>query len=79
MKALRLSLWLPAFTASHFGGEHAVFFAGDAADFYQRSAGLHCLGCALASGETIEEACMVHGMDCDALVEEINNYFQSKG
>ena len=43
------------------------------------SAGLHCLGCALASGETIEEACMVHGMDCDALIEEINNYFQSKG
>ena len=43
------------------------------------SAGLHCLGCALASGETIEEACMVHGMDCDALVEEINNYFQSQG
>ncbi len=43
------------------------------------ASGLHCLGCALASGETIEEACMVHGMDCDALVEEINNYFQSKG
>ena len=33
----------------------------------------------MASGETIEEACMVHGMDCDALVEEINNYFQSLG
>ena len=26
-------------------------------------AGLHCLHCALASGETIEEACMVHGID----------------
>ena len=43
------------------------------------ASGLHCLGCAMASGETIEEACMVHGMDCDALVEEINNYFQSLG
>ena len=41
--------------------------------------GLHCLGCAMASGETIEEACMVHGMDCDALVEELNNYLQSLG
>ena len=41
--------------------------------------GLHCLGCAMASGETIEEACMVHGMDCDALIEELNNYFQSTG
>ena len=41
--------------------------------------GLHCLGCAMASGETIEEACMVHGMDCDELIEELNNYFQSTG
>lgn len=43
------------------------------------SAGLHCLGCALASGETIEEACQVHSMDCDALVESINDYFQTLG
>ena len=43
------------------------------------SAGLHCLGCALASGETIEEACIVHNIDCDALIEDLNNYFQSIG
>ncbi|MCQ2481997.1 MAG: DUF1858 domain-containing protein [Clostridia bacterium] len=43
------------------------------------SAGLHCLGCALASGETIEEACQVHSMDCDALIDDLNNYFQSIG
>ena len=43
------------------------------------NSGLHCLGCAMASGETIEEACMVHGMDCDALIEELNNYLQSIG
>ena len=43
------------------------------------SAGMHCLGCALASGETLAEACMVHGIDCDALVEEINNYMQTLG
>ena len=43
------------------------------------ASGLHCLGCAMASGETIEEACMVHGMDCDALIEELNNYLQSIG
>ena len=43
------------------------------------SAGLHCLGCVLASGETIEEACVVHGIDCDSLVEELNNYMQSIG
>jgi hypothetical protein len=33
----------------------------------------------MASGETIEEACIVHGMDCDALVEELNNYLATLG
>lgn len=38
------------------------------------SAGMHCLGCAMAHGESIEEACMVHGIDCDKLIEAINDY-----
>lgn len=37
--------------------------------------GLHCLGCALSSGETLEEACLVHGLDCDDLLEQLNEYF----
>ncbi len=37
--------------------------------------GLHCLGCAMASGETIEEACEVHGLDCDSLLDELNDFF----
>ena len=37
--------------------------------------GLHCLGCAMASGETIEEACAVHGLDCEMLIDELNEYF----
>ncbi len=41
--------------------------------------GMHCLGCPSASGESIEQACMVHGTDADALVEKINNYLESKG
>ncbi|MHB8963549.1 MAG: DUF1858 domain-containing protein [Saccharofermentanales bacterium] len=40
--------------------------------------GLHCLGCAMSSGETLEEACEVHGMDCDILLKELNDYFASK-
>ncbi len=36
--------------------------------------GLYCIGCMMASGETIEEACMVHGMDLDHLLHEINVY-----
>ena len=37
--------------------------------------GLHCLGCAMASGETIEEACAVHGLDCNTLISELNEFF----
>ena len=31
-----------------------------------------CLGCAMAHGETVAEACAVHGIDSDALIEELN-------
>ena len=40
--------------------------------------GMHCLGCPSARGESIEEACEVHGTDADALVEKINAYLASK-
>ena len=36
--------------------------------------GMHCLGCPSAQMESIEDACMVHGVDPDALVKEINDY-----
>jgi len=36
--------------------------------------GMHCLGCPSARGETIEQACMVHGQDADALIAKINAY-----
>ena len=35
------------------------------------NAGMHCLGCPSAQGESIAEAAMVHGMDIDALMQEI--------
>ncbi|MCI5892784.1 MAG: DUF1858 domain-containing protein [Clostridiales bacterium] len=40
--------------------------------------GMHCLGCPSSSGESIEQACMVHGVDCDELVNKINSYLASK-
>lgn len=42
------------------------------------ASGLHCLGCAMASGETLEEACVVHGMDCDAVIADLNKFLESK-
>lgn len=36
------------------------------------AAGMHCLGCPSAQGETLEEAAMVHGMDIDDLMKQID-------
>ena len=36
--------------------------------------GMHCLGCPSAQMETIEEAAMVHGVDPDALVAQLNDF-----
>ena len=41
--------------------------------------GMHCLGCPSSQMETIEQAAMVHGIDSDMLVEEIQSYLQSLG
>ena len=35
-------------------------------------AGMHCLGCPASQAETIEEACSVHGIDVDELIEQLN-------
>ena len=35
-------------------------------------AGMHCLGCPSSQMESLEEACMVHGIDCDDLVSKMN-------
>ena len=40
--------------------------------------GLHCLGCPMSRAESLEEACMVHGIDVDVLVEKLNEYFNAK-
>ena len=37
------------------------------------SVGMHCLGCPASQMESLEEACMVHGMDVAPVVEAINN------
>ena len=42
-----------------------------AAEVFQRI-GMHCLGCAMARGETVGEAAQVHGLDVGNLIEMIN-------
>ena len=36
--------------------------------------GMHCLGCPSSRGETVEQACMVHGVDADELVQKLNEH-----
>ena len=57
---------------------------GDVLDFDVDTArfffeiGMHCLGCPSASGETLEQACMVHGADVEKLVNDNNDFLAEK-
>lgn len=46
--------------------------AEDIADVLM-GAGMHCLGCPSSQMETLEEACMVHGLDCNEVVNKLNS------
>lgn len=39
--------------------------------------GMHCLGCPSSRGETVEAACMVHGIDCDAFLAQLNRFLEA--
>ena len=41
------------------------------------AAGMHCIGCPSAQGESLEEACMVHGIEVDVLVDAINEHLSA--
>ena len=51
---------------------------GDVLDQFPQTAplflamGMHCLGCPASRGETVEQACMVHGADAEELVKALN-------
>lgn len=57
---------------------------GDILDFDTETApyflemGMHCLGCPASRGESLEQACMVHGVEPQTLVEKLQAYFASK-
>ena len=38
------------------------------------ASGMHCVGCPASQGETIEEACAVHGMEAQPLIDSINEF-----
>ncbi len=42
------------------------------------ASGMHCIGCPSAQGETLDEAAMVHGMNADEIVVNVNEYLAKK-
>jgi len=56
---------------------------GDILDFAPQvaplflSIGMHCLGCPSSRGETVEEACMVHGIDCEPFLAQLNHFLEA--
>lgn len=51
-------------------------FNADTAPFFLEM-GMHCLGCPASRGESIEEACAVHGVDADELVAKLNDFLKN--
>ncbi len=39
--------------------------------------GMFCVGCPASAGESVEQACAVHGIDSDAMVEKLNEFFST--
>jgi hybrid cluster-associated redox disulfide protein len=40
--------------------------------------GMHCVGCPSSQGETLEEACYVHGMEIDPLLDQMNTFLEDR-
>ena len=51
--------------------------APDTAPFFLEM-GMHGLGCPASRGETVEQACRVHGVDADELIAKINAFLENK-
>ncbi|MCL2152878.1 MAG: DUF1858 domain-containing protein [Oscillospiraceae bacterium] len=49
--------------------------APDSVPLFQ-SIGMHCLGCVMASGETLEQACRVHGVDVDKFLSDLTEFVE---
>lgn len=57
-------------------GDVLDYAPGTAQFFFE--IGMHCLGCPASRGESIEQACEVHGTDADALIAKINAFLAAE-
>lgn len=54
-----------------------VLDADETTGRYFAEMGMHCLGCPASRGETVAQACEVHGTDADALIKKLNEHLSS--
>lgn len=54
-----------------------VDFNEDTAEIFLAS-GMHCIDCPVSRMETVEEACMVHGVDAEELIEKLNKFLEEQ-
>jgi hybrid cluster-associated redox disulfide protein len=57
-------------------GDVLDYNAGTAKFFFE--IGMHCLGCPASRGESIADACAVHGTDADELVRKLNEFLSAQ-
>ncbi len=57
-------------------GDVLDYHAGTAKFFFE--IGMHCLGCPASRGESIADACAVHGTDADELVRKLNEFLSAQ-
>ena len=54
-----------------------VDFDEDTADIFMEC-GMHCITCPVSKMESVEEACIVHGVEPEELIAKLNKYFEEK-
>ena len=57
-------------------GDVLDYIAGNAKFFFE--IGMHCLGCPASRGESIADACAVHGTDADELIRKLNEFLSAQ-
>lgn len=67
---------MPEITKQTTIGELLELDSTTAQYFY--AMGMGCVGCPSAQGETLQQACEVHGIDCDALIEMLREHLLRK-
>jgi len=67
---------MPTVTKDTLIGDILDIDEGTAPYFFEM--GMHCLGCPSSRGESLEDACFVHGVDSDELVSKLNEYLAGK-